>query len=275
MQQRRARLFELEMTSLTSPSSRVELDPRARLHHLCAAQHAVRRGNVGEAKVQPDRVRRGPQATAPRVRKNLIVLGCEHDTLCGAHQIDRLDARMITRHQQAFLERVVEREREHPVESSQRVATPLHQRAQHHFGIARGPEAHAAQLEIATNFAVVVQLAVEHQRVAAIAGEHRLMSVRRQIDDRQPSKHERATFVVGPLALVVGAASRHQIADARPVGARRHRREPEFTGYAAHRVAVGSAGDLSRECNPPSIARADAAACGIDRNTKPCRCTPG
>jgi hypothetical protein len=64
-----------------------------------------------------------------------------------------------------------------------------------------------ALFEICTQHSVVVDLAVEDKPRAVVAAVHRLMSRRRKIDNREPSKDQ--------LARIVRPAMRHLIAHAR------------------------------------------------------------
>ena len=72
-------------------------------------------------------------------------------------------------------------------------------------------------LQLSADFGVIVDLAVVADDKPAIGGVHRLMTLRRQVDDRQPAMGKSdPSFVVSPDALIVrpsvgnGASHTHE-----------------------------------------------------------------
>ena len=85
-------------------------------------------------------------------------------------------------------------------------ARPLtNEQGQYNLGVAVRARRHAIGDERAPEFAVIVDLAIEHNNVTSARGDHRLVTGGRQIHDRKPAVHE-GSARVGILALVVGAA---------------------------------------------------------------------
>src|SRR5690349_19724320 len=71
-------------------------------------------------------------------------------------------------------------------------------------------EPHPRTLEGAAQLAIVVDLAVEYQGDAPIVATHRLAAAF-DVDDRKPAVREgRAALRIGPEALAVGPAVRHE-----------------------------------------------------------------
>ena len=72
-----------------------------------------------------------------------------------------------------------------------------------------------ARFELRAQLAIVVDLAVEDDRVAAIGAEHRLMAVLGDVDDREAAVAEGEPAVRRvPLARVVRSAHAHRVARA-------------------------------------------------------------
>src|SRR5690606_32508902 len=105
---------------------------------------------------------------------------------------------------------------------------------------AAAPAMDAFLLERAPDLAIVIELAVEHDHVAAVGRRHGLMPGRGQVDDRQaPEAGRAASRAVAKLCPVVGAAERersgHRLDRAHESRVRAGLPRRDETGYAAHR----------------------------------------
>src|SRR5438132_7701279 len=105
--------------------------------------------------------------------------------------VERLDAKTITRKEQPPFLAVPDRKGPHSIESPMTLDAPFTKRAEHNFRIGMGSKMMTARLQIGTNFFEVVDLAVEddHQIAAGIA--ERLVSRGRKIDERQTRARQR------------------------------------------------------------------------------------
>ena len=105
--------------------------------------------------------------------------------------VERLDAKTITRKEQPPFLAVPDRKGPHSIESPMTLDAPFTKRAEHNFRVGMGSKMMAARLQIGANFFEVVDLAVEddHQIAAGIA--ERLVSRGRKIDDRQTRARQR------------------------------------------------------------------------------------
>ncbi len=103
---------------------------------------------------------------------------------------------------------IPQREREHPIELGKRVAnTPFGDDGQHHFGVGVPSEGVAAPLELRTEGAEVIDLAVKHDDVASRGRVHRLVAKWREINDGEASVAERDSGpAVEPRAGIVRSA---------------------------------------------------------------------
>ena len=77
--------------------------------------------------------------------------------------MERLLAGAVTREEERASPRVVERDREHAVQSLEDALAPLLVAAQDHLGVGRRPEGAAARLQFIAQLDVVVDLAVEDE----------------------------------------------------------------------------------------------------------------
>ena len=137
------------------------------------------------------------------------------------------------------------------------------QQPQQHFGVAAGREALAARFERPPQLAVVVDLAVEHDLVAAVGRRHRLRAGRTGIDDRQTGVHQqRVLRRRAPHAAAVRTAVRERGDRAPPTDPARSRRrgaphrqcrtseEPRlhFDFVVRQDLVFHLGGDLDRSC---------------------------
>src|SRR5690606_28254297 len=121
-----------------------------------------------------------------------LELGPEQQRVPAHPEVQRLLAETIARQvEDAFLP-VPQRESEH---STRALDSPVHAPAvdggQQHLGVGAAAEQETAPQELAPQLREVVDLAVVDDRVPATRRRHRLMSVRRQIDDRQSAMPQR------------------------------------------------------------------------------------
>ena len=136
---------------------------------------------------------------------------------------------------------MVEREPEHAVELLDRLLSPDREGAEQHLGVAGRPEAMPRGGEPGPDRLEVVDLPVEHQAVAGRLVQHRLMTQRREVHDRQPAEsepHHGTGVGVSDrellVALIVGAAMHHRPHHAPNRGLDRHRGKTEDACDAAH-----------------------------------------
>ena len=86
--------------------------------------------------------------------------------------------------------RVPKRKGEHAVEPRQRPLPPLRQGIEHNFGVSPRTEAVPSRLQLESELAKVVDLAVVAQDISAIGRRHRLMPCVRQVNDCEPTMPE-------------------------------------------------------------------------------------
>src|SRR5207302_5734389 len=107
---------------------------------------------------------------------------------------ERLDAHAVAHEMQAPLGAVPQREGEHAHEALDRgVETPCLKGGKNDFriGVSAPGRSKSAALQLFADRQKVVDLAVEDDREAAGGGLHRLMTGRREIDDREAPESER------------------------------------------------------------------------------------
>ena len=152
--------------------------------------------------------------------------------------VERLDAQRIARQQQRALLGVPQAEGEHAAQLLHHVGAAVGIELQQHLGVGAAAEGVAARGQFLAQLAVIVDLAVEGDGVAAAGAVHRLRAGLAQVDDGEPLMGEPRAPVGGkPQAVAVGAARRHAVVDALELGAIDRRRDVEIgvdTGYAAH-----------------------------------------
>ena len=217
----------------------VEVDPLpgARRQLADALVDRARRRDVAVAH-EPDQRGAIDRRVELRVRAQRLQLRAEHERAAAAQpaEVQRLLAKPIARQGQRAFVGVPHREREHAAQPRQRgLDAPALDRRDDDLGVAASAEAHAGAGQLAAQRAVVVDLAVEHQREAPRRRVHRLVAVRRQIDDRQPPEAE-PDVAVGPRAVVVGAARDQR---------RRHRARQDLAVGARASCYVDEAGDAA------------------------------
>src|SRR5208282_5077700 len=111
-------------------------------------------------------------------RKNLLHLGREIECAAKQRIVERFDAEAIPRAEQPLLRAIPECEAPHSVKMLEALIAPLLVRAQDHFGVGPGSKAMSTALELYADLLVVVNLAVESDRVRTVFNFHRLVSSR-------------------------------------------------------------------------------------------------
>src|SRR5690606_20960859 len=117
-------------------------------------------------------------------------LGGECPADGAAREVEGLLTHPVAGERQRPVRTVPDGEREHALEPPERPGAALLPGAQNHLGVAVGREAGAGLLELLSYRAVVVNLAVEHQRQASALAEHRLVPVG-HVDDGETANPER------------------------------------------------------------------------------------
>ena len=110
--------------------------------------------------------------------QNGLDLRSEGDPALGAANIQRLDAESVAHQVQPPLAAIPKREREHALETGERVHAPLQIRAQHHLGVGMPAEMVAGTSKGRAQTAKVEHFAVVRQRHLAVVGKHRLPTER-------------------------------------------------------------------------------------------------
>ena len=230
---------------------RVDLDVRRGRELRDAPVDRARRGHVAEPQVAVECVAVDGGAER-RVRAQGLRLRPEQERRTRPAVEQRLLAEPVAGKVQAPGRAVPAAEREHRVGALERAGdTPRGDRLEQHLGVGRAGEDRARAFELGPQRPVVVQLAVEDEHVPTVARRHRLVTGRRQVDDRQaPEPEGHARGGVGPHARVVGAAVRHRRGHAgrvrfELVAGRRLRRVQE-AGDAAHQEPAPTASSRVR-----------------------------
>ena len=173
-----------------------------------ALEDAMRCGDVAQMQVagHGSGVQLGPHAGQGEQR---LCLGGERDAPAVLHDVKRLHAQAVAADQQAPPPCVPQREREHPVQTLHESVAFCVVQMQQDFTVGPGLEAVAFGLQLGTQFAEVVDLAVAHQPERFLEVRQRLMASGK-IDDRQAA-HRDAAFSVDVHAFIVGTAVPREI----------------------------------------------------------------
>ena len=131
-------------------------------------------------------------------------LARHYETSVGQRRVDEwLHSKAIAYDDECLLLGVPEREREHANQAIEARFAPPRPRCNDNFGVAVRVEWIAMQLD--AKLFVVVDLAVEHDDVTAVAAKHRLATRVREIDDAEtPMPHGES--VTTPDTLSIGPA---------------------------------------------------------------------
>ena len=152
--------------------------------------------------------------------------------------IQRLDAERIAGEEQRTLQLVPDAESEHAAQVAHHVGAVLEIKAQQHLRVARRAEAVPALLQLSTQLAEVIDLAVEDDPQPAVGRGHRLRAGLTQVDDREPAMREPGTPVGrDPQPFAVRPAALHRLAHRKQLSALGGRRAQPVridTGNSAH-----------------------------------------
>ena len=213
-----------------------------------AFQHRTAIGDITPGQIVFDCQRIG-LAAQQRMRGQGFELGAENQAAVAerCHE-QRLHAQPVTRQEQRALAEIVDRKGKHAIEPRQAIRAPFLPSGKDNLAITVGVKLRTRRAQFLAQFAVIIDLAVEHQHCPAIGRGHRL---RRSgdIDDRQAPVAE-ANARRGPHAKAVRPAVSYGIAH--PLDPRRidrlGRREVKNPGKSAHRSAPSG----QRRCGPSS-----------------------
>ena len=156
----------------------------------------------------------------------------------GGRVVQRLDAERVARQQQGLFGCIPQGKGVHAAQVLQHGRAFGLVQVQQDFGVGFGAEDVALRFELAAQFAVVVDLAVEGDDELAVGAVHRLRAALGEVDDGQAAVAQGDSSVIGePFALAVGAAGGHVVADGAQFGPVRRGGggvEGVEAGYAAH-----------------------------------------
>ena len=122
----------------------------------------------------------------------------------------RLDADRVARERQALGMLVPDRDRIHALEREPGIVAPTQISREDRLGIAMVRLELIAALQFAPERGMIDDLAVEHDRVAAVGAEDRLVPAL-DVDDAEPA-HAEAEITVGEIAGVIGTAMEQPVA---------------------------------------------------------------
>src|SRR5690606_5830159 len=138
------------------------------------------------------------------VAEQRLDLGGEHEPVARLGVVERLDAEPVAGQEQPAPRPVPQREGEHPPQPVDAAVAVVLVEVRHDLGVALGAQAVAGAPERLGRLAVVVDLAVEDERHAAVLVRHRLPAAG-EVDDRQ-AVHAHHDRPLGEGAAVVGPA---------------------------------------------------------------------
>lgn len=119
---------------------------------------------------------------------------------------ERLDSERIPGNENIPFLQVGDHEREHTVELRQALPAPALICRKYDLGVSMRLERVALLFQFAANLAVIVDFTVEDYGVTSVMRQHRLMSLRTEVDDAEPSEAEGEPFFVEEEAVVVRPA---------------------------------------------------------------------
>ena len=169
---------------------------------------------------------------------------CEHEvTAPGEAVVQRLDAQMVARKEDALRAHVPDREREHAAQPRKTAIAPVLPGAQQHFGVAVAGEREARRFQLRLEQLEVIQLAVVHEREAGGCVDHWLLAVA-QVDDRQAPMTQ-AYALRDMQARLIGTAMTQCVA---------HRDDEVLVGRVAlrRRHDAGDSAHAQRSAGPAS-----------------------
>jgi len=170
-------------------------------------------------------------------------------TCCrGAGEIEGLDAEEIANEEDCTFAGIEEGEGEHADEAGEAVGAPVVPGGEENLGVGGGVELPAEGFEFGTDFAIVVDHAVEGEVEAVVGGAHGLVGAGRGIDDGEAAVGEgEAVRVIGgywgevagrgeeKVAGVIGSTVMEAMAEAvEPARRDSAVRRKNDAGYSAH-----------------------------------------
>ncbi len=181
--------------------------PRGKL--LDTGQHGMAVRHIAPGHIGLDCLR-VHAAAQQRVRKKALELGSKGNRpVRKVRDEQRLHPEPVAGEKQLALVTVKDRKGEHPVKPLEAIHAPAPPGGEDHLGVARGAERETRLLQLAAQFAEVVDLAVEDDHCAAIGRMHRLRRSG-EVDDRQATMAE-ADPVIGPHPRPVRPPVRERI----------------------------------------------------------------
>ena len=202
---------EVRERARLGPSTLAPAYPCARPKAFDAAQPRQRRWDE-VPRQEREHACRGYFAVDERCASQRGDLRRERDAAGARRDVQRLDAEAIACHRQRSFEAVPHRQREHPARAAERRNAVADNQGQQHFRVGGGNKADAGALEIGAQLAIVVNLAVVHDAVAAVGRRHRLVAARRGIDDGETPVHEQQS-AIREDAFAVGTTVRQRRAE--------------------------------------------------------------
>ena len=161
-------------------------------------------GDIAPGHIRLDRLRTDPAAQQWMHQQTLQFRSKGDAAVRQVSQKQRLHPEPVTGQEQLPLVQIEQRKGKHPVKPGKTTRPPALPCGEDHLGITRRAEGETRLLQLAAQFAKIVDFAIEHDHCPAIAGVHRLGRTG-QIDDRQPPVTQSYT-VIGPHARTVRPA---------------------------------------------------------------------
>ncbi len=184
-----------------------EPHPGARQHVLQSLPDGPGRRDVVEAQVVVQRLqvqlRCGP--TRAQHRQHRLELRREQHLAAVVAPVQRLDADAVARQVHRVFAGVVDGDGEHAVEAPQEGDALALVQAQEHLGVRGRAQRDALRAQLGGQFHVVEDLAVLHQRDAAVVGHQGLVAARQVDDGKPPVAQRHAAPGRLPHAFVIGA----------------------------------------------------------------------
>ena len=235
--------------ALPRPAAQIDEHGVSLRQFLDAGQHAEIARHVSVGKVMLEGMRLDA-ALAVGVGHQRFQLRGESQTHRSGPDVQRLLAGAVARQEHRRVAQVVEGHGEHAVQPGEHVVSPLPVRGEDHFGIAAGAEGVSQRFELRAEVEEVVDLAVEGDAELARGIEHRLMSGRREVDDRQAAVSKPDATVGGPPeSRVIRTAMGHGVAHRLQRQRLGDRRSGEDSDDSAHDAAPQL---RSRTCRGPN-----------------------
>ena len=196
----------------------------ARLELPHVAQDRPGRGDVAVADQQAEGVAIDLRAEV-RMRAERLQLRAEEEATSAPAVVERLLADPVPGEDERLVAGVPEGEGEHAVGAGEGVAhAPLADGLDQHLGVRVAAEAVSGFLELPSQLAEVVDLAVVRDDVAPAARRHGLRALGTQVDDREPAMAQRhAAARIDPGTAVVGAAVAQRVRHLQHAAAQRLR----------------------------------------------------